>query len=113
VQQRRQQDGPEGGEACLLPVQLALQYRDLVAEDQDLGVLVPIARLEKTQDRERVHHHQVGQPQQHSHASCRGDRVAVAVPAPYKATKPRTWAGGTHASTCTDEFSAYAGSNPL
>jgi hypothetical protein len=33
---------------------------------------------------------------------------AVAVPAPYRATKPRTWADGPAPLTSTDEFSAHA-----
>ena len=44
----------------------------------------------RSQDRERVGHRQVGQSHQHSRPSCRDDRVAVAVPAPYRATKPGT-----------------------
>jgi hypothetical protein len=87
VQQRRQQSPIREGDAYLLPAQLALQYRDLVAQDQDLGVLVPIVRSNKTQDRERVHHRQVGQPQQHSRTSCRDDRFTVAVPVPDRTTK--------------------------
>jgi hypothetical protein len=43
VQQRRQQRPVRRREAHLLPAQLALQYRDLMAEDQNLGVFVPIA----------------------------------------------------------------------
>jgi hypothetical protein len=42
VQQRRQQGPVRRGEAHLLPAQLALQDRDLVAQDQYLGVLIPI-----------------------------------------------------------------------
>jgi hypothetical protein len=63
VQQRRQQSPVCGREAHLLPAQLALQHRDLMAQDQDLGVLRPITGKKKVQDRERVHHRQVGQPQ--------------------------------------------------
>jgi hypothetical protein len=82
VQQRRQQSPVCKREAHLLPAQLALQHRDLMAQDQDLGVLRPITSQKKVQDRERVHHRQVGQSQQHSRPSCRDDRVAVAVPVP-------------------------------
>ncbi len=47
----------------LLPDQLALQYRDLMAQDQHLGVLVPIAHGKKTQHHERLRHSQVSQSQ--------------------------------------------------
>ena len=76
------------------------------AQDQDLGVLVPVAHGKKTQDRERVHRRQVGQSHQPSRTSCRDDRVAVAVPAPYRATKSRPGPTDPTPLTCTDEFSA-------
>jgi hypothetical protein len=90
IRSRRQQNPVRGPEAHHLPAQLALQHRDLMAQDQDLGVLVPIACEKETQDRERVHHRQIGQSQQHSRTSCRDDRLSVAIPAPYMAMKPRT-----------------------
>src|SRR5258705_8659163 len=43
VQQRGQQCPVARLEPRLLSAQLALQHRDLVAQDEDLGVLVPIA----------------------------------------------------------------------
>jgi hypothetical protein len=49
------QQGPiRSGEPDLPSAHVAFQNRDLVAEDQDLGVLVPIARRKKTQDCERA-----------------------------------------------------------
>jgi hypothetical protein len=66
AQQRRQQSPVRRPEAHLLPAQPALQHRDLAAQDQDLGVPVPIAHGKKTQHRERVRHRQAGQSQQHS-----------------------------------------------
>jgi hypothetical protein len=69
--------------------QLAFQYRDLVAQDQDLGVLVLIAHRNKTHDRERVRHSQVGQSQQHSRSSCRDDHLAVAIPVLYQGDDAR------------------------
>jgi hypothetical protein len=104
VQQRRQQDPVRRREAHLPPAQLALQHRDLVAQDQDLGVLVPVAHGKNTQDRERVHHRQAGQSYQHSRTSCRDDRVAVSVPTSYRATKPRPRPTDPKSLTCTDEF---------
>jgi hypothetical protein len=94
VQQCHQQNPVCRGETHFLPAQLALEYRDLMAQDQNLGVLLPIAYEQKAQDRERVHHRQVGQSHQHSRPSCRDDHVAVAVPAPYRATKPGTYGRG-------------------
>jgi hypothetical protein len=38
---------------------LAFRNRDLMPQDEDLGVLVPIAHRKKTQDRERVRHRQI------------------------------------------------------
>ena len=77
------------GESDLPFAQLAFQYRDLVAQDQGLGVLVPIAHRNKTQDRERVRHSQVGQSQQHSRSSCRDDHLAVAIPVLYRGDDAR------------------------
>jgi hypothetical protein len=58
----------------------AFQDRDLMPQDQDLGILLMIARRKKTQDGERVRHRQVRQSHQHSRSSCRGDRFAVTYP---------------------------------
>ena len=47
-----------------LPVELALQHRELMAQRQDLHVLVPIAARQQPQQRERVRDAQVRQAQQ-------------------------------------------------
>jgi hypothetical protein len=110
VQQCRQQSPVRRSEPDLPFAQLAFQYGNLVAQDQDLGVLVPIARGKKTHERERVRHRQVGQSQQHSRSSCRDDRLAAAVPSCTRATKPRTW---SHRASCLSpermKFSARTG----
>jgi hypothetical protein len=61
VEQRRQQRPITWAEPRLLSVQLALQHRDLVARDEDLGVGVPIAHRQQSQQRGRVHHTEVRQ----------------------------------------------------
>jgi hypothetical protein len=43
VQQRREEGSVARGEPGLLFAQLAFQHRELVAQGQDLGVLVPVA----------------------------------------------------------------------
>jgi hypothetical protein len=88
VQQRCQEGAVGPGEPHLPAVQPAFQHRDLMTQNQDLGVLVPVAYRKKTQQRERVRHGQVGQSQQHSRSSCRGDRFAVTVPVLGQTTKP-------------------------
>jgi hypothetical protein len=45
--------------------QLPFQHRELVAQRQDLHVLVAIAHRQQTQEGERVRHAKVGQSQQH------------------------------------------------
>jgi hypothetical protein len=77
-----------GGEPDLHPAQLAFQNRDLMPQDEDLHVLVPIAHRKKTQYRKRVHRCQVGQSQQHDRPSCPDNHLAVTIPAYIKATKP-------------------------
>jgi hypothetical protein len=46
-------------------------------QGEDLHVLIPIARGEKPQGRERGSHRHVGQSPQHSRSSWRDDRLAV------------------------------------
>jgi hypothetical protein len=70
---------------------LAFQDRDLMPQSEDLDVLVLIAREKKPYERERVHHRQIGQSPQHSRASCRDDRHAVAFSGCIRATNPETW----------------------
>jgi hypothetical protein len=53
-----------------LPAELALQYRELVPEREDLDVLVAIAAWQQPQQRERVGDAQVRQSKQHEPASC-------------------------------------------
>lgn len=72
MQQRRQERAIARGEPHLLATKLALQHRDLMAQGEDLRVLVPIAHRQHTQHRERVRHGQVSQSQQHDRQSCRG-----------------------------------------
>jgi type I restriction enzyme R subunit len=106
VQQRRQQGPIRGGEPHSPSAQVAFQHRDLMPQDQDLDVLVPIARREKTQDRERGRHRQVGQSQQHTRASCRDDGyLAVTVSRAVSGPKPQPPEHRPYASpTCTDEI---------
>ena len=66
VQQRGQQRPVSRSEPDLLAAQLPLQDRDLMAESEDLGVLVPVAHRQQPQQRERVRHAEVRQSQQHS-----------------------------------------------
>jgi hypothetical protein len=53
------------------PVELALQHSELMAEGEDLGVLVAVAARQQPQQRERVGDAQVRQSQQHEAASSR------------------------------------------
>jgi hypothetical protein len=59
--QRRQQRPITWAELRPLSAQLALQHRDLVAQDEDLGVLVSIGHRHESQERERVRHTEVRQ----------------------------------------------------
>jgi hypothetical protein len=61
VQQRRQQRPITSAEPRFLSTQLALQHRDLVAQDEDLGVLGPIAHRQQPQEREPVRHTEIRQ----------------------------------------------------
>src|SRR3569833_1547629 len=89
---------------------MAFQNRDLMPQGEDLGVLVTIAHKKKTQDREGVHHRQVGQSQQHSRSSCRDDSSPWPPSHYINATKPnRSGTQNITALTCTDGVSAHAG----
>ncbi|CAM5305150.1 Pyruvate/2-oxoglutarate dehydrogenase complex dihydrolipoamide acyltransferase (E2) component OS=Streptomyces griseomycini OX=66895 GN=FHS37_007269 PE=4 SV=1 [Streptomyces griseomycini] len=74
VQQRRRESPVTRAEAHLLLTESALQHRQLVAQGEDLHILVPIAHREQTQHGERVRHAQAGQSQQHGRSSCRVGR---------------------------------------
>jgi hypothetical protein len=70
------QQGGEPGPVCwreadLLPVQLPFEDRDLMAQRQDLGILVRVAHRQQPQQREGVGHAEVGQPKQHNGSSRR------------------------------------------
>jgi hypothetical protein len=67
--------GPVGlVEADPLPAELPLQYRELVAQSEDLCVLLVVGARQQPQDRERVGDAEVGQSQQHDAASSRSDQ---------------------------------------
>jgi hypothetical protein len=59
--QRRQQRPITWAEPRLLSAQLALPHSDLVAQDEDLGVGVPITHRQQPQQRERVRHTEIRQ----------------------------------------------------
>ncbi|MGW7596262.1 hypothetical protein [Streptomyces rubiginosohelvolus] len=69
VQQRRQERPIARSEPYSSTAELAFEHRDLMAESQDLRILVPVAHRQQTQQRERVGHAQVGQSQQHDRSS--------------------------------------------
>ncbi|MFE2023689.1 hypothetical protein ACFW9V_00780 [Streptomyces hygroscopicus] len=61
VQQRRQARSIAGREPDLVLAELAFQHGDLVAQGEDLGVLVPVCYRQQAQHRERVRHAWVSQ----------------------------------------------------
>jgi hypothetical protein len=65
MEQGRQERPISRVEPHLLGAQLPLQHRELVAQRQDLHILVPIAQRQQTQQGERVRHAKVRQSQQH------------------------------------------------
>jgi hypothetical protein len=71
VQQRRQPRPVGRVEPYPLPIELTLQHRELMAQGEDLGVLVAVASRQQSQLRERVRDPQVRQSQQHDPASSR------------------------------------------
>jgi hypothetical protein len=73
VQQRSQERPITRVEPHLLGAQLPFQHSELVAQRQDLHILVPIAHRQQTQEGERVRHTKVRQSQQHGRPSCCGD----------------------------------------
>ncbi|MFJ8026109.1 hypothetical protein [Streptomyces sp. NPDC096311] len=72
VRQRCQERAIAWREPNPLATEVALQHRDLMAQGEDLCVLVPIAHGQQAQHGERGRHGQVGQSQQHDRSSCRG-----------------------------------------
>jgi hypothetical protein len=74
VQQRGQPRAVDRLESNLLPVELALQHRELMAQREDLDVLVAVAAGQQSQQRKRVGDAQVRQSQQHEAASLRSRR---------------------------------------
>jgi hypothetical protein len=62
-----------GREPNLLLVQLPFEDSDLVAKDEDLGILVPVTHREQPQQRHRVRHAEVDQSNQHGRSSSRSD----------------------------------------
>lgn len=65
MEEGRQESPVARVEPNLLSVQLPFQYGDLVAQGQDLGILLTAAHRQHSQHRERVRHAQVRQSQQH------------------------------------------------
>jgi len=82
VQQGSQEHPVGGGEPRPGRAQLPLQDRDLVAQRQDLRILVPVAHPKKPQLlRERIRHTEISQSKQHSRSSCRNERTFAEQPA--------------------------------
>jgi len=71
MQERGEQGAVGGLELDPLAVELALQHDDLVAQREDLDVLVTITAGQQAQQRERVRDTEVGQATQHGAASSR------------------------------------------
>jgi hypothetical protein len=74
--QRRQESGKEGpvlGRESHFGVSTELAFKDgdLVTQDENLHILVPIAHGEQPQRGERVRNGEVGQAKEHSGSSCR------------------------------------------
>jgi hypothetical protein len=89
LEQRGQQRPIGGLETDLLPAELALHHGELVAQGQDLCILVPITAGQQPQHREHVHHTEVCQPEEHEATSSRSryrpahsSRIAHDQPAP-------------------------------
>ncbi|MGI3229954.1 hypothetical protein ACRJ4B_45725 [Streptomyces sp. GTA36] len=60
-------------------VELALQYPDLMAKSEDLGVLAMVAHRQQPQQGEHIRHTQTGKSKQHDR--CRGDHQPREYPA--------------------------------
>jgi putative transposase len=70
VQQRRQQCPVSRGEPHPARTELPLQDQELVAQREDLRVLVLAAHRQQPKQREHVRHTEVGQSQQHGPPPC-------------------------------------------
>jgi hypothetical protein len=70
VEQRCQQCTVSQGEPHPARAELPLQDQELVAQREDLRVLVPAAHRQQPQQREHVRHTKVGQSQQHGPSPC-------------------------------------------
>ncbi|MET7518093.1 hypothetical protein ABZS88_32415 [Streptomyces sp. NPDC005480] len=66
MEERCQERPAARAEPKLLPVQLTFQNADLVAQGQDLDILLATAHRQQSQHRERVRHPQVRQSQKHT-----------------------------------------------
>ncbi|MFC9631230.1 hypothetical protein ACFTY8_18510 [Streptomyces mirabilis] len=64
LEQRSEERPVARVESHPMPTQLPLQHGDLVAQGQDLYILLPVAHRQQSQHRERVRHAQVRQSQQ-------------------------------------------------
>jgi hypothetical protein len=80
VQQRRQQCPVSQGEPHPARADLPLQDQELVAQRENLRVLVPAAHRQQPQQREHVRHTKVGQSQQHDPSPCHGIRRHMSTP---------------------------------
>ena len=67
--QRRQQRGEESpvhsGKPHPPVTELAFQDRDLMAQREDLGVLIALAHRQETEGREQIHDGEIDQTDQH------------------------------------------------
>jgi hypothetical protein len=71
LEQRGEEGRVLGCEPGFIGAELPLQDGDLVAESEDLRILVTVAHREQTQHGEGIGHGRVGKSQQHSRSSCR------------------------------------------
>jgi hypothetical protein len=91
VQQRCEQGSIARGEPHPVRTELPLQDRELVAQGEYFGVLVPIAHRQQPQQGERVAHSEIGQSQQHDRSPWHSTgepsgRSAVRYPAQHQPT---------------------------
>jgi hypothetical protein len=70
MQQRRQQRSVSRGKPHPVRTKLPLQDKELVAQREDLRVLVLAAHWQQSQQREHVSHTEVSQSQQHGPSPC-------------------------------------------
>lgn len=78
--QQRSQPGPIGRlEPDPLPVELAVEHRELVTQAEDLRVLVPVTARQQPQQCEHVRDPQIRQSKQHKATSSRSHQRRSAV----------------------------------